>query len=63
MEQTLKTFLLSLVSDGLPGYLATWLPIVPYCVEWAINGLPIDNIGSPLEASDKSRLKNNLKCV
>ena len=38
---------------------ATWLPIVPYCVEWATDGLPI--VGSPLEASDKSCLKNNTK--
>ena len=45
----------------LMGYRATWLPIVPYCVKWATHGLPID--GSPLEASDKSCLKNNMKCV
>ena len=51
----------SLVSDGLLGYLATWLPIVPYCVEWATDGLSI--VGNPLEASDKSCLKNNPKCV
>ena len=50
-----------LVSDGLPGYRATWLPIVPYCVEWATDGLPI--VGSPLEASDKSCLNNNPKCA
>ena len=31
---------------------ATWLPIVPYCVEWATARLSI--VGSPLEASDKS---------
>ena len=51
----------SLVSDGLPGYRATGLPIVPYCVEWATDGLPI--VGSLLEASDKSCLNNNTKCV
>ena len=45
----------------LMGYRATWLPVVPYCVEWAIDGLPI--VGSQLEASDKSCLKNNTKCV
>ena len=33
------------------GYWATWLPIVPYCVEWAADGLSI--VGRPLEASDK----------
>ena len=43
------------------GYWATWLPIVPYCVEWATDGLSI--VGSPLEASEKSCLKNNTKCV
>ena len=47
-----------LVSDG---YWATWLPIVPYCVEWATDGLSI--VGSLLEASDKSCLNNNPKCV
>ena len=45
----------------LTGYWATWLPIVPYCVEWATYGLSI--VGSPLEASDKSCLKNNPKCM
>ena len=45
----------------LMGYLATWLPIVPYCVEWATDGLSI--VGSPLEPSDKSCLNNNMKCV
>ena len=45
----------------LTGYWATWLPIVPYCVEWATDGLSI--VGSPLEPSDKSCLKNNTKCV
>ena len=50
-----------LVSDRLPGYWATGLSIVPYCVEWATHGLPI--VGSPLEVSDKSSLKNNTKCV
>ena len=45
----------------LTGYRATWLPIVPYCVEWATDGLPI--VGSLLEASGKSCLKNNTKCV
>ena len=45
----------------LMGYLATWLPIVAYCVEWATDGLSI--FGSPLEASDKSRLNNSWKCV
>ena len=40
------------LSDGLPGYLL--FPIV-------LSGLPI--VGSPLEASDKSCLKNNPKCV
>ena len=40
---------------------ATWLPIVLYCVEWATDGLSI--VGSPLEASDKSCLNNNWKCV
>ena len=39
-------------SDGLPGYLL--FPIV-------LSGLPI--VGSPLKASDKSCLNNNLKCV
>ena len=43
------------------GYQATWLPIVPYCVEWATNGQSI--VGSLLEASDKSRLNNNWKCA
>ena len=42
-------FLLYLMGYGLPGYLATWLPIVPCCVEWATDGLPI--VDSPLEAS------------
>ena len=51
----------SIVSDGLLGYLATWLPIVLYCVEWATDGLSI--VGSPLEASDKSCLNNNWECV
>ena len=50
--------LFSLVSDELH---ATWLPIVPYCVERATNGLSI--VGSQLEASDKSRFNNNWKCV
>ena len=45
----------------LMGYRATWLPIVLYCVEWATNGLSI--VGSLLEASDKSRLNNNWKCM
>ena len=45
----------------LTGYWATCLPIVLYCVEWATNGLSI--VGSPLEASDKSCLSNNWKCV
>ena len=45
----------------LTGYWATWLPIVLYCVEWAADGLSI--VGSPLEASDKSCLNNNWKCV
>ena len=45
----------------LMGYRATWLPIVPYCVEWATDRLSI--VGSPLEPSDKSWLKNNPKCV
>ena len=45
----------------LTGYRATWLDIVPYCVEWATDRLSI--VGSPLEASDKSCLKNNPKCV
>ena len=45
----------------LRGYRATWLPIVPYCVEWAAGGLSI--VGSPLEASDKSCLNNNWKCA
>ena len=36
----------------LMGYWATWLPIVPYCVEWATDGPSI--VGSPLEPSDKS---------
>ena len=45
----------------LTGYCATWLPIVPYCVEWATVGLSI--VGSPLEPSDKSFLNNNTKCV
>ena len=45
----------------LTGYRATGLPIAPYSVERAIHGLPI--VGSPLEASDKSCLKNNPKCV
>ena len=55
----LSIFFLLLVY--LTGYWATWLPIVPYCVEWATHGLSI--VGSPLEASDKSCLKNNWKCV
>ena len=41
------------------GYLATWPPIVPYCVEWDTDGLSI--VGSPLETTDKSPLKNNWK--
>ena len=45
----------------LTGYWATWLPIVLYCVEWSIDGLSI--VGSPLDASDKSYLNNNWKCV
>ena len=45
----------------LTGYRATWLHIVPYCVEWATDELSI--VGSPLEASDKSCLNNNWKCV
>ena len=45
----------------LTGYWATWLPIVPCCVEWATDGLSI--VGSPLEVSDKSCLNNNWKCV
>ena len=45
----------------LTGYWATWLPIVPYCVEWATDWLSI--VGSPLEPSDKSCLNNNTKCV
>ena len=45
----------------LTGYRATWLPIVPYCVEWANDGLSI--VGSPLEALDKSCLNYNWKCV
>ena len=45
----------------LTAYCSTWLPIVLYCVEWAIDGLFI--VGSPLEASDKSCLNNNWKCV
>ena len=44
--------LFSLASDGLPGYLL--FPNV-------LSGLPI--VGSPSEASDKSCLKNNPKCV
>ena len=35
----------------LMGYWATWLRIVPYCVEWATDGLSI--VGSLLEPSDK----------
>ena len=45
----------------LRGYWATWLPIVPYCVERAAYGLSI--VGSPLEVSDKSCLNNNWKCA
>ena len=45
----------------LTGYWATWLPIVLYCVEWATDALSI--VGSPLDASDKSCLNNNWKCV
>ena len=45
----------------LMGYQATWLPIVPYCAEWATNGLSV--VGSPLEPSDKSCWNNNTKCV
>ena len=45
----------------LTGYWAPWLPIVLYCVEWAADGLSI--VGSPLEASDKSCLNNNWKCL
>ena len=54
----LENLFFSLVSDG---YWATWLHIVPYCVEWATDGLSI--VGSPLEASDKSCLNNNWKCA
>ena len=45
----------------LTGYRGTWLPIVPYCVELATDGLSI--VGSLLEASDNSCLKNNPKYV
>ena len=45
----------------LTGYRAAWLPIILYCVDWATDGLSI--VGSPLEASDKSCLNNNWKCV
>ena len=45
----------------LTGYWATWLPIVLYCAEWAKDGLSI--VGSPLDASDKSCLNNNWKCL
>ena len=45
----------------LTGYWATWLPIVLYFVEWATDGLSI--LGSQLDASDKSCLNNNWKCV
>ena len=45
----------------LTGYWATWLPIVLYSVELATDGPSI--VGSPLEASDKSCLNNNWKCV
>ena len=31
----------------LTGYQATWLLLVPYCVEWATHWLPI--VGSPSE--------------
>ena len=34
------------------GYLATWLPIVSYCVEWATDWLSI--VVSPLEPSDNN---------
>ena len=56
LENLYNIFLLYLM-----GYWATWLPIVLYCVEWATNGLFI--VGSPLEATDKSCLSNNWKCV
>ena len=56
LENLLIFFLLYLT-----GYWATWLPTFPYCVESATSGLSI--VGSPLEASDKSCLKNNPKCV
>ena len=56
LEKLFIFFLLYLMS-----YQATWLPIVPYCVEWATDRLSI--VGSPLESSDKSCLKNNPKCV
>ena len=45
----------------LTGYWATWLPIVLYCAEWAKDGLFI--VGSLLDASDKSCLNNNWKCL
>ena len=45
----------------LRGYWATSLPIVLYFVEWATDFLSI--VGSPLDASDKSCLNNNWKCV
>ena len=45
----------------LMGYRATSLPNVSYCVVWATDGLSI--VGSPLEPSDKSCLKNNPKFV
>ena len=32
----LENLFFPLVSDG---YRATWLPIVPYCIEWATDGL------------------------
>ena len=47
----------SVASDGLPGYQATWLPIVSQCVEKATYGLPI--VGSSLELNDNSCLKKN----
>ena len=42
------------------GYLATSLPIVPYCVEWATDGLSI--VDSPLEPQI-NHVSNNWKCV
>ena len=42
-KKALKEIFLNFFSPM--GYRATWLPVVPYCIEWATYGLP--NVGRP----------------